>query len=133
VRFRTGGVSYTTEIYHEFTFEAAHRLLNLPEGHKCARLHGHTFKVLVYVRGEVDPKTGWVMDYGDIENAFKPIFDLIDHRYLNDVPGIGNPTSENISLFIFERLKLALPTLYAVTVKENCMTGSTVYANYAKG
>jgi 6-pyruvoyltetrahydropterin/6-carboxytetrahydropterin synthase len=124
-------VSYITEIYHEFTFEAAHRLLYLPEGHKCSRLHGHTFKVLIYVRGNVAQKTNWIMDYAHIENAFRPVFETLDHHYLNDIEEIGNPTSEAISLYIFERLKPALPSLHAVTVKENCMTGSTVYANHA--
>src|SRR3954469_11219387 len=84
-----------TEVFKEFTFEAAHRLPFVPEGHKCARLHGHSFRVEVHVGGEVGAESGWIMDFGDIKAAFKPLDDQLDHRYLNDVPGLENPTSEN--------------------------------------
>jgi 6-pyruvoyltetrahydropterin/6-carboxytetrahydropterin synthase len=81
------------EIFKEFTFEAAHRLPNVPADHKCARLHGHSFRVGVHVRGGVDRHTGWVMDFADVAAAFEPILDRLDHYYLNEIDGLENPTS----------------------------------------
>ncbi|MGW0927584.1 6-carboxytetrahydropterin synthase QueD [Streptomyces sp. NPDC002644] len=113
------------EIFREFTFEAAHRLPNVPEGHKCARLHGHSYKVIVHVAGEVDPQVGWVMDFGDVKRAFKPIEAELDHYYLNDIAGLENPTSEVLAKWIWEKLQGDLPTLSAVTVRETCTSGCT--------
>ncbi len=110
------------EIYREFTFEAAHRLPRVPDGHKCARLHGHSYKVQVHVRGDIDPATGWVMDFGEIKKAFRPLHDELDHYYLNDVPGLDNPTSENLARWIWERLIGQLP-LSEVSVRETCTSG----------
>ncbi|WP_433346942.1 6-carboxytetrahydropterin synthase QueD [Micromonospora sp. CA-111912] len=110
------------EIYREFTFEAAHRLPRVPEGHKCARLHGHSYKVQVHVRGAVDPATGWVMDFAEIKKAFRPLHDQLDHYYLNDVPGLDNPTSENLARWIWERLIDQLP-LSEILVRETCTSG----------
>src|SRR5678815_3369018 len=84
------------EIFKEITFEAAHRLPNVPEGHKCARLHGHSFRVAIHVCGTVGADSGWVMDYADIKEAFRPLYERLDHRYLNEIEGLENPTSENI-------------------------------------
>ncbi|MDW4918829.1 6-carboxytetrahydropterin synthase QueD [Streptomyces californicus] len=113
------------EIYREFTFEAAHRLPRVPEGHKCARLHGHSYKITVHVEAPVDPDTGWVMDFGDLKQAFKPIDAQLDHYYLNDIDGLENPTSENLARWIWNRLTLALPHLSAITVRETCTSGCT--------
>jgi 6-pyruvoyltetrahydropterin/6-carboxytetrahydropterin synthase len=110
------------EIFREFTFEAAHRLPGVPEGHKCRRLHGHSFRVEVRVGGEVDPEAGWVMDFADLKAAFAPLHDQLDHRYLNDVPGLANPTSEVLARWIWDRLADALP-LTAVVVRETCTSG----------
>ena len=96
------------EIYKEFHFEAAHRLPNVPEGHKCARLHGHSFRVSVHVEGPVGDDTGWVCDYADISAACEPIRDELDHRYLNEIDGLANPTSEVLARWIWHRLE---PTL----------------------
>ena len=85
------------EIYKAFTIEAAHRLPNLPDDHKCSRLHGHSFRIEVHVSGDVDETTGWVIDFSDISAAFKPLFERLDHHYLNDVEGLENPTSENLA------------------------------------
>lgn len=115
----------STEIFREFTFEAAHRLPNVVEGHKCARLHGHSYRVVVHVSGKVDEVSGWVMDFGDIKRAFKPIEDQLDHYYLNDVAGLENPTSEILARWIWERLLLDLPQLTAVTIRETCTSGCT--------
>jgi 6-pyruvoyltetrahydropterin/6-carboxytetrahydropterin synthase len=111
------------EIFKEFTFEAAHRLPNVPEGHKCARLHGHSFKVAIHVEGTVDPDTGWVMDFGDIKSAFKPLYDRLDHYYLNEIEGLENPTSENLAKWIWQRLKPDLPALSKIVVNETCTSG----------
>src|SRR5205814_10325639 len=85
------------DVFKEFTFEAAHRLPNVAPDHKCARLHGHSFRVELHVRGPIDSAMGWVVDFADIKRAFKPIEDQLDHRYLNEVEGLDNPTSENLA------------------------------------
>ena len=110
------------ELIKSFQFEAAHLLPHLPRQHKCRRLHGHSFKVEVRVRGECDSKLGWLMDYADISAAFKPIWNALDHRYLNDIRGLDNPTSENLAVWIWRRLKRRLPLLNAVTVAETCQS-----------
>ncbi|MCO4098713.1 MAG: 6-carboxytetrahydropterin synthase QueD [Gemmatimonas sp.] len=111
------------ELYKEFTVEAAHRLPNVPAGHKCARLHGHSFRIEIRVSGPLDPTMGWVMDFADIKAAFRPIYDQLDHHYLNDVPGLENPTSEVLAVWIWERLRPTLPLLSAVVVRETCTSG----------
>jgi len=99
------------EIYKDFTFEAAHLLPNVPKGHKCARLHGHSFKVRVAVSGDIGVESGWIMDFTDIKTAFKPIEQELDHYYLNDIPGLENPTSEVLAKWIWAKLKPVLPQL----------------------
>lgn len=111
------------EIYKDFSFDAAHLLPNVPEGHKCGRLHGHTFHVRLTVSGEVGEQTGWIMDFGDIKKAFQPIYDQLDHYYLNDIEGLENPTSENLARWIWQRLKPSLPLLSQIEVKETCSSG----------
>jgi 6-pyruvoyltetrahydropterin/6-carboxytetrahydropterin synthase len=114
----------TVELFKEFTFEAAHRLPGVPPDHRCARLHGHSYRVQIHVSGEVDPVSGMVMDFADIKDAFKPIVDEhLDHYYLNDVPGLENPTSENLAAWIWQRLSLVLPKLSAIEVRETCTSG----------
>ena len=115
------------EIYKEFHFEAAHRLPNVPEGHKCARLHGHSFHVRLSVCGAAPEPSGWVMDFGEIKTAFKPIYDQLDHYYLNDIPGLENPTSENLARWIWQRQQAALPALSAVEIRETC-TSACIYS-----
>jgi 6-pyruvoyltetrahydropterin/6-carboxytetrahydropterin synthase len=111
------------EIFKDFTFEAAHRLPNVPEGHKCARLHGHSFRVSIYVEGEVDSDRGWVMDFGEIKKAFMPLHDRLDHNYLNEIAGLENPTSEALASWIWEQLSDRLPGLSQVVVRETCTSG----------
>jgi 6-pyruvoyltetrahydropterin/6-carboxytetrahydropterin synthase len=111
------------EIYKEFTIEAAHRLPNVPEGHKCARLHGHSFHICLHVRGPVDNATGWVMDFADLTEAFRPLYARIDHNYLNEIEGLENPTSENLARWIWQRLRPSLPQLSQVVVRETCTSG----------
>lgn len=108
-------------IRKSFTFEAAHFLPHVPEGHKCRRLHGHSFGVTIEVSGPVDAHMGWVQDFGDISAAFKPIYETLDHHYLNqDVPGLDNPTSENLAVWIWAKLKPSLPMLSKIIIQETC-------------
>ena len=111
------------EIFKLFTIEAAHRLPQLPEDHKCRRLHGYSFAIEVHVTGPVQPREGWVQDFADIGRAFGPLHDELDHTYLNDIPGLENPTSENLARWIWRRLKPALPMLSQVVVRETCTAG----------
>ncbi|WP_372005899.1 6-carboxytetrahydropterin synthase QueD [Shewanella sp. 10N.286.51.B8] len=111
------------EIYKEFQFEAAHKLPNVPKGHKCARLHGHSFWVRIYVEGEVSEASGWIMDFSVIKDAFMPLYEQLDHNYLNDIKGLENPTSENISIWIWNHLKPLLPELSKIEIKETCTSG----------
>jgi 6-pyruvoyltetrahydropterin/6-carboxytetrahydropterin synthase len=111
------------EIFSEFTFEAAHRLPNVPADHKCYRLHGHSFRAEVHVRGRVDDHTGWVVDFAEIKRAWKPLHKELDHNYLNDVAGLENPTSEHLARWIWRRLELTLPGLSKVVVRETCTSG----------
>ena len=110
------------ELRKTFQFEAAHLLPKLPESHKCRRLHGHSFKVEIVVEGECDPKLGWLIDYADLSSAFKPLLAQLDHYYLNEIRGLENPTSENIAVWIWERLKPGLPLLTEVVVAETCQS-----------
>jgi 6-pyruvoyltetrahydropterin/6-carboxytetrahydropterin synthase len=112
------------EIFKAFTLESAHRLPNVPPGHKCARVHGHSFRVEIHVSGPLDPQLGWVMDFAEVKAAFEPLFQQLDHHYLNDVPGLENPTSEHLARWVWQRLKPALPQLSAVVVHETCTSGA---------
>jgi 6-pyruvoyltetrahydropterin/6-carboxytetrahydropterin synthase len=111
------------EIFKEFAVEAAHRLPNVPPGHKCGRLHGHSFRIEVHVRGPIDRAMGWVIDFAEIKSAFKAVEETIDHRYLNEVAGLENPTSENLARWIWNRVFPMLPMLSRVVVRETCTTG----------
>lgn len=106
------------ELVRQYSFEAAHRLPRVPEGHKCARLHGHSYRVDLEVRGPVDPETGWLIDFAKMDEAFDPLFGRLDHRTLNEVPGLENPTCENLAAYLWRELRPALPPLSAVTVWE---------------
>ena len=111
------------DIFKIFTIEAAHHLPNVPAGHKCRRLHGHSFRIEVHVSGPVDEQAGWVLDFADVSAAFKPLFAQLDHHYLNEVEGLENPTSENLAKWIWQRLKQELPGLSKVVVQETCTAG----------
>lgn len=111
------------EIYKDITFEAAHLLPNLPDGHKCKRLHGHSFTVRITVDGPINPDVGWVIDYAEIKKAFAPIYNQLDHHYLNDIDGLENPTSENLANWIWLKLYPTLNYLASIEVKETCSSG----------
>ena len=113
-------------ITKKFTFEAAHFIPAFEEGHKCRRMHGHSFHVEVKVKGEVQPELGILMDFADIKAAVKPYIDYLDHDCLNDIgdrdgiPLLQNPTSENICIWLFDELKGKMAALHSVTVHETC-------------
>jgi 6-pyruvoyltetrahydropterin/6-carboxytetrahydropterin synthase len=113
-------VTPRAEIIKTVGFESAHRLPNVPAEHKCARLHGHSFRVEIKVAGAIDPLTGWVADFADLAEAFAPLHAILDHRYLNEIEGLDNPTSENIARWIWARLQPALVGLSEIVVHETC-------------
>lgn len=113
--------SRRVEIVKEYRFEAAHYLPNVPEGHKCRRLHGHSFKFEVILAGEADAETGWLMDFAAVSAVVKPLVSAhLDHYYLNDVAGLANPTSEEIAMWLWRHLKPELPLLSRIIVHETC-------------
>ncbi|MEM7164321.1 MAG: 6-carboxytetrahydropterin synthase QueD [Planctomycetota bacterium] len=120
-------MSQTFELTHTFRFEAAHSLPHVPADHKCRRLHGHSFSVDVIVRGELDPKLGWLVDYGDIKAAVAPLREQLDHYHLNEIAGLENPTSENLAIWIWDRLQPGLPLLHSLTVRETCNNACTYF------
>lgn len=103
-----------------FGFEAAHFLPTFPEGHKCRRMHGHSFRVEVVVEGDAPEDTGFLMDYGQIKRAIEPVRDALDHRVLNEIEGLANPTSEVLARWVWRALKPQLPGLAEVIVHETC-------------
>ncbi len=111
------------EVYKTFTIEAARKLPNLPDDHPCKNVHGHSFKITVTVSGNIQKTTGFVMDFGDIDNAFNPIHNLLDHSYLNDIDGLENPSSENLCSWIWNKLFKILPDLKQIEIKETELTG----------
>jgi len=113
------------ELVRTFAFEAAHSLPNAPAGHKCRRLHGHSYRVDVHLTGQVDERTGWLMDFADIQATVQPAIDEIDHRNLNDIPELANPTSEMLARYLWDKIRPALPNLSAVTVWESEKSGCT--------
>jgi len=110
-------------IFRVFTIEAAHRLPNVPSGHKCSRLHGHSFRIELHLSGAVAAHTGWVMDFADVKAAFQPIYDQLDHHYLNEIAGLENPTSENLARWVWQQAKPVLPLLAKVVIHETCTSG----------
>ena len=111
------------ELFKVFQIEAAHYLPHVPEGHKCRRIHGHSFVIEIHVDGPVDEQLGWVMDFADLKAAFQPLYEQLDHHFLNEIEGLENPTSENLARWIWQRLKPELPELCRVVIRETCTSG----------
>jgi 6-pyruvoyltetrahydropterin/6-carboxytetrahydropterin synthase len=107
------------KIYKEFKFDSAHWLPHVPPGHKCANMHGHTYIVEIHVEDELDPKLGWVLDYADLSKQVVPLIDQLDHKVLNEIEGLENPTAEHLALWLWSQLESNLPQLSQVVVKEN--------------
>ncbi len=112
------------EIFKDFRFEAAHSLPHLPPGHKCRNMHGHSYRVRVVVRGKVDPRVGWVMDFADLKGAVQPLIDRLDHSVLDEVEGMGISTAEGLSVWLWRRIRPALPALHRVEVWETATSGA---------
>ena len=112
------------EIYKRFTFEAAHFLPNVGADHQCARMHGHSYEVTVTVAGPVGETSGWVADFADLSEAMAPVLDALDHRLLNEIAGLGNPTAEHLAAWIWTHLAANLPGLAAVQVAETPRSGA---------
>jgi 6-pyruvoyltetrahydropterin/6-carboxytetrahydropterin synthase len=111
------------DIFRIFHLQCARRLPALPGTHPCSRLHGHSFQIELTVSGDVDPRLGWVCDFADIETAWRPIHAALDHRNLNDISGLDNPTSENLALWLWRQLRPALPGLSQIKVMETHDSG----------
>jgi 6-pyruvoyltetrahydropterin/6-carboxytetrahydropterin synthase len=120
-------VSISAEITKDFRFEAAHFLPKVPESHQCHRMHGHSYKVTVRIIGPIDEEQGWVMDLYELSKAFAPITQTLDHRLLNEIDGLENPTGENVALWIFRRLEKSLPLLSSVTVEATGRIATTIH------
>ena len=110
------------KLYKDFTFEAAHQLPLVPKDHKCFQLHGHSFKVRVHVEGPVN-EMGWVIDFAEVKRICRPWIEMLDHSFLNEINGLDNPTSENIAIWLWGKLKDDLPQLSAVEIMETCSSG----------
>jgi len=123
----TGGLNEDAgaemEVFKSFALEAAHRLPNVPDDHPCARVHGHSFVIELWVRGSVGGRSGWVIDFADIMEAFRPLNEQLDHRLLNDIDGLSNPTSENLAIWIWGRVSTSLRGLSKVVVRETATSG----------
>jgi 6-pyruvoyltetrahydropterin/6-carboxytetrahydropterin synthase len=122
-------ISMRVELTKEFKFEAAHFLPKVPDDHKCKRMHGHSYRIQVSITGPMDQGMGWVIDLGDLADAFVPLLEKLDHRCLNDVEGLENPTSENLCIWVMERLKVPGAAVSKVVVLETCTSSATVYAS----
>lgn len=111
-------------IFKKFTFDSAHSLPNVPDGHKCKEIHGHTYKLTVFIEGELDKELGWVMDFKDLKDVVKPVINSIDHKYLNEIPGLENPTCEIIAEWIWNKIKPGIPLLKKIQLDETPTSGA---------
>lgn len=111
------------EIYKEFAFDSAHFLPNVPDGHKCKNMHGHTYRLKVFVKGIPNPEYGWIMDFKELKDIVANIIDQLDHKLINDIPGLENPTAEHITLWIWNKIKPLLPILSKIELYETPTTG----------
>jgi 6-pyruvoyltetrahydropterin/6-carboxytetrahydropterin synthase len=116
----------TVRLSKSFHFEAAHSLPTFPQGHKCRRLHGHSFRFDVFVEGDVDASLGYLIDYGEIKAAVGPIVQRLDHYHLNEIEGLSNPTAENVTRWLWQQIKPNLPLLVSIVLHETC-TSSCEY------
>lgn len=120
-------MSDVVELVKDFRFEAAHWLPNVPDQHKCRRVHGHSFRGEIAVRGPIDPQLGWVIDFADLKRAVDPLVDRLDHYTLNEIPGLENPTAELLAIWIWRELIGQLPMLHRVTIEETCTSRCHYY------
>ena len=110
-------------VYKKFNIESARSIPNLPKTHPCHHIHGHSFKIIISVKGPVNKQNGFVVDFQDIDDAFSSFKKELDHSYLNDIEGLQNPTSENICIWIWDKIQSSLPNIYKIEIKETDSTG----------
>ena len=115
------------EIYKEFSFDSAHYLPHVPDGHKCKNMHGHTYRLRVFIKGELDPRLGWIMDFKELKDALAPVMEQLDHKLINEIKGLENPTAEKITVWIWNTIKPLLPLLSKIELYETPTTG-VIYA-----
>jgi 6-pyruvoyltetrahydropterin/6-carboxytetrahydropterin synthase len=120
-------MSEVLELVKDFRFEAAHFLPHVPEGHKCRRMHGHSFRGELAVRGPVDQRLGWVIDFAQLKKAVDPIVDRLDHYLLNEIAGLENPTAEMLAVWIWRKVAAEVPNLVRVTIEETCTSRCHFY------
>jgi len=108
----------TVTLTRDYAFEAAHFLPRVAEGHKCRRMHGHSYKIRVTLVGAIDAETGWLVDFADVDRVVEPVLGELDHQVLNEVPGLDNPTSELLAVWLWHRVAARLPALAEVEVGE---------------
>ena len=111
------------EIYKEFSFDSAHFLPHVPEGHKCRNMHGHTYRLKVFIEGQPDPKLGWIMDFKELKDALSGVIEQLDHRLINDIPGLENPTCEILAIWIWNKIKTEIPLLTKIELNETPTSG----------
>ncbi len=110
-------------IFKHFSFDSAHFLPNVPEGHKCKEVHGHTYRAKMYFEGDLDPHLGWVIDFAEIKKVVNPVINQLDHKMLNDIKGLENPTCENIAIWLWDQVKPSLPSLVKIELYETLSSG----------
>lgn len=116
-------------LFRKFTFDAAHFLPHVPEGHKCREIHGHTYHLTIFLEGTPDPHTGWVMDFAALKMAVEPIIQRVDHQFLNHIPGLENPTCEHIAIWLWNAIKPIVPALKKVELNETPTSGVVYEGN----
>lgn len=117
------------QIFKEFTFDSAHFLPNVPAGHKCRNMHGHTYRLVVYIEGQLDPDLGWVMDFADLKKGIEPLIKQLDHHLLNEIQGLDNPTCERLAVWIWDHIKVKVPRLHKIELHETPTSGVVYMGN----
>ena len=110
-------------IFKKFTFDSAHSLPNVPDGHKCKAVHGHTYQMTLFMEGDLVPDLDWVMDFAEVKAVVEPIVKVVDHKYLNDIQGLENPTCEKIAIWLWDHIKPDLPALTKIELNETPTSG----------
>ena len=114
------------QIFKTFYFDSAHFLPNVPEDHKCRQMHGHTYKLIIYISGSNDNHEGWIVDFAELKNRINPVIELVDHKVLNEIKGLENPTCENIAKWLWENIKKDFPSLSKLELHETPTTGAII-------
>jgi 6-pyruvoyltetrahydropterin/6-carboxytetrahydropterin synthase len=109
-------------IFKELTFDAAHFLPQLPDGHKCKDLHGHTYRLKIWIEGNIN-EIGWVMDFSEMKKTLQTVIDMVDHKVLNNVEGLLNPTCELTAVWLWKKLKPVMPLLKKIELHETPTSG----------